>query len=99
MSNQVSEKASSVGANVSTKKTKANYIGYCAKCGSGIEYGIKFCTSCGTPVPQSMIEEAEVKRKLVEEQAVKEAEEKRIAEMQATKETEVEKKRNQLIIL
>lgn len=88
MSNQVSEMASNVVANVSSKKNKSDIMGYCSKCGSGIEYGLKFCTSCGTPVPQEMIAEAEEKKRIAEEQAAKEAEEKLIAEEKAAAEKE-----------
>ena len=48
---------------------KEDIIGYCAKCGKPITYGHKFCISCGTPVPESMIAEAEAARKAAEEAA------------------------------
>ena len=70
--------------------TGANIIGYCAKCGKPVEYGSKFCNSCGTPVPESMIEEAEKAKKEAEERARLEAEEaaRREAEEKARLEAE-----------
>ncbi|MGN0344770.1 MAG: zinc-ribbon domain-containing protein [Lachnospiraceae bacterium] len=91
MSSTVSQMAGSVVANVGNKASKENTIGFCAKCGSPIEYGCKFCTSCGTPVPESMLAEAEAARReaeeakrAAEEAARKEAEERaRLAEEEA----------------
>ena len=99
MSNAVSQMSSAVSQMTSNKSSKINVekpMGYCAKCGSPLEYGSRFCNSCGTPVPESMIEEAERERKeaeekarLAEEAARKEAEEKaRLAEEAARKEAE-----------
>ncbi len=42
-------------------------IGFCQKCGSPIEYGCSFCTSCGTAVPKELIEQAEATKKALEE--------------------------------
>lgn len=82
MSAAVSQMSSAVtnlaGNAISGKRTKdasENTIGFCAKCGSKIEYGCKFCMSCGTPVPESMIAEAEAAKKAAEEAAKKAAEE------------------------
>ena len=76
MSSAVSQMAGSMGAN----SQKTEIIGYCAKCGKGLEYDLKFCTNCGTPVPESLIAEAEEKRRLEEEARRREAE--RQAEIQ-----------------
>ena len=60
ISSAVTQLAGNVAANEGIKRGKNdNTIGFCAKCGSQIEYGSQFCSSCGIPVPQSMIEEAE----------------------------------------
>lgn len=75
MSGAVTKMAGKVVNNINNKPKKENIIGYCAKCGSPIEYGCKFCTSCGTAVPESMIAEAEAARKAAEEAARKAAEE------------------------
>lgn len=90
MSNTVTQIAGNVASNIGNKAQKENVIGYCAKCGSPIVYGCKFCTSCGTPVPESMIAEAEEARKAAEEAARKAAEEaaKKEAEEKARKEAE-----------
>lgn len=88
MSNAVTQIAGNVAGNVSNKVQKENVIGFCSKCGSPIAYDSKFCISCGTPVPESMIAEAEAARKAAEEAARKEAEEKaRAAEEAAGKES------------
>lgn len=63
----------SVVTNMGTKKNQVEIIGYCEKCGGGIEDGFKFCTSCGTAVPETMIAEAEEKR--LEEEQIKREEE------------------------
>lgn len=63
MTNAVTSIAGSVAANVGSKSSKEDVIGYCAKCGKPIAYGCTFCTECGTPVPESMILEAEEARK------------------------------------
>jgi len=101
MSNSVSQLAENVTANVNKNKIpKENIIGYCAKCGSPIVYDNRFCTSCGTPVPESMIAEAEAARKAAEEARIaaeeaarKEAEEKarKEAEEAAKREEEAKK--------
>ena len=67
MSGAVTKMAGKVVNNINNKPKKENIIGYCAKCGSPIQYGCKFCTSCGTAVPESMIAEAEAARKAAEE--------------------------------
>lgn len=61
--------ASNIASNMHNRGPKENVIGYCAKCGSPIEYGCKFCISCGTPVPESMIAEAEAAKRAEEEKA------------------------------
>lgn len=63
MSSAVSQMAGNVVNNINEKNTKTPVIGYCQKCGSGIPFDCRFCTSCGTPVPETMILEAEAKRK------------------------------------
>lgn len=78
MTSAVSQMSSAIVqmAGNKTPQNKTDIIGYCAKCGDAIEYGSRFCNSCGTPVPESMIEEAEKARKEAEEKARQEAEEK-----------------------
>ncbi|MCR5272892.1 MAG: zinc ribbon domain-containing protein [Lachnospiraceae bacterium] len=95
MSSTVTQIAGNVAANVASNVNNINtkgkdIIGYCAKCGSPIEYGNTFCTSCGTPVPQSMIDEAEAAKKEAEEKARREAEEaaRKEAEEKARREAE-----------
>ena len=82
MSATVTQLAGNAVDNAKQKKQKVEYIGYCAKCGSGIEFDCKFCVNCGTPVPKAMIEEA-IARKEVEEKAKLEAEEKARQEAEA----------------
>ena len=79
-SNTMSQMAGNVAGNIRKRTMKEDIIGYCAKCGKPITYGHKFCISCGTPVPESMIAEAEAARKAAEEARREEA--KRIAEEQ-----------------
>lgn len=67
MSSTVSQIAGNVANNIESKNVK-NAIGYCAKCGKPITYGSKFCISCGTPVPQSMIDEAEAAKRAKEQE-------------------------------
>lgn len=68
MSNAVTKIADNISSNVRNRKAMGNdTIGYCGKCGSPIEYGCDFCTSCGTPVPQSMKDEADAERKAATE--------------------------------
>lgn len=97
-SNTMSQMAGNVAGNIRKRTMKEDIIGYCAKCGKPITYGHKFCISCGTPVPESMIAEAEAARKAAEEarraeeakreaEAAKKAEEaKRKAEEEARRE-------------
>ena len=84
-SNTMSQMAGNVAGNIRKRTMKEDIIGYCAKCGKPITYGHKFCISCGTPVPESMIAEAEAARKAEETKRKEEArreEAKRIAEEQ-----------------
>lgn len=84
-SNTMSQMAGNVAGNIRKRTMKEDIIGYCAKCGKPITYGHKFCISCGTPVPESMIAEAEAARKAAEAKRKEEArreEAKRIAEEQ-----------------
>ena len=48
---------SSVISNVTHAQEKKNAIGFCCKCGNPITYGCKFCTTCGTPVLESILAE------------------------------------------
>lgn len=73
MSNVAGSLVESVADNMNQKKLKEDAIGYCSKCGSPITYDCKFCISCGTPVPESMIAEAETARAIAEETARQEA--------------------------
>lgn len=84
-SNTMSQMAGNVAGNIRKRTMKEDIIGYCAKCGKPITYGHKFCISCGTPVPESMIAEAEAARKAAEE-AKREAEAARKAEEAKRKE-------------
>ncbi len=84
ISGVVSQMASNVTSNKKTPKEPV--IGYCQKCGTGIAFGCKFCTSCGTAVPESMIKEAEERKKAEEE-----AEAARIAAEEAEKKEAEEK--------
>ncbi len=96
MSSAMSQLAGNVSNNLNNAKMKKkDVIGFCAKCGSPIEFGSEFCTSCGTPVPKRMIEEAKAARKEAEEAARKKAEEKarREAEEKARREAEEKAKR------
>ena len=76
VSGSVSQLAGNITANANKNRIpQENIIGYCSKCGSPLLFGDKFCTSCGTPIPESMIAEAEAARKAAEEEARKAAEE------------------------
>ena len=87
MSGAVSQFASNVAAGMGGNKKNA--IGFCQKCGAPIEYGNKFCTSCGTLVPESLIAEAEEARRIAEEKARQEEEARqRAAEEKARQEEE-----------
>lgn len=96
-SEKMTHVAGNVADNIRKKTNKEDIIGYCAKCGKPITYGHKFCFSCGTAVPESMIAEAEAARKAeeaarkAEEEARKAEEEKKKAEEEARK---AEEKRN-----
>jgi uncharacterized OB-fold protein len=72
---QMTNVVTDLAENAKSKIHKEDAIGYCSKCGKAITYGSKFCTSCGTPVPESMIQEAEKARAAAEEKARLEAEE------------------------
>lgn len=94
---QNSNAATKVSVSTSNTLPKQDIIGYCYKCGSAIEYGNKFCTSCGTPVSASMIAEAEDLRKAEAEKKEKEeaeakAEAERLAREKSQKEAEEAKK-------
>ena len=100
VSDKVSNMAENIAGNRSNTTQKADVIGYCFKCGKPIVYGCKFCTNCGTPVPESILAEAETAKKEAEEKARiaaeeaarKEAEEKaRIAAEEAARKEAEEK--------
>ena len=59
LSNAVNQLAENAAENTNSKTQKENAIGLCLNCGIPITYGCKFCTSCGNPVPESMLAEAE----------------------------------------
>lgn len=83
---QMSGAVTKLAGNVENKHAvHKDTIGFCSKCGSSIEYGCKFCSSCGAPVPESMIEEAETARREAEEKAKAEAA-RREAEVRAREE-------------
>ncbi len=54
------------------KISQEDTMGYCSKCGSALSFGNKYCTSCGRIVPESVIEEGEIKKKELEEQRAEE---------------------------
>lgn len=83
MSSAVSQMAGNVVSNIAEKNNKAPVIGYCQKCGSGIPYDCKFCTSCGTPVPEELILAAEEKRKAEEASKIAAEEAEKAAKMEA----------------
>lgn len=70
MSSAVTQIAGNVANNADGKISKENVIGYCAKCGSAITYGNKFCALCGTPIPESMLAEAEAAKRAAEERTM-----------------------------
>jgi hypothetical protein len=68
MSKSVTQIASNVASNVATNvatnagnlvKSK-NTMGFCPRCGSPLEKGSRFCSSCGSQVPEFMTGEASV---------------------------------------
>ena len=67
MSSTVKQLAENASTNIGNKMKKEDVIGFCSKCGNPILYGCKFCASCGTAVPESMLAEAEAKRKEAEQ--------------------------------
>ncbi|WP_026518577.1 zinc ribbon domain-containing protein [Butyrivibrio sp. MC2021] len=68
MSDSVSKIAENISANTAKNTVKKeDIIGYCSKCGKPLMIDNRFCTSCGAPVPEDMIAEAEVARKAAEE--------------------------------
>ena len=68
MSSAMSQLAGNAAAIIGNKTQKEDVIGFCTTCGRPIAYGCKFCISCGTPVPESMLAEAEAARKAVEQE-------------------------------
>ena len=54
------------------KYKQEEIIGYCSKCGAAILIDNLYCTSCGCEVPESMIEEGEIKKKELEVQKAEE---------------------------
>ncbi len=84
MSSVVTQLAGNVATNISNRSQKENTIGFCSKCGSSIAYGCKFCTSCGTKIPESILAEADAAKKAAEERERKEVEERtRLAKIEA----------------
>ncbi len=67
ISSVVTQFAGNVASNINNRTNKESTIGFCSKCGSSISYGCKFCTSCGTPVPESMLAEADEAKKAAEQ--------------------------------
>lgn len=77
--NQISDKVTEVSGKVSdiakvtindiTKVAKnENVIGYCSVCGMPLTYDLKFCTKCGEPLPDFMLEKAEARKKEIEKE-------------------------------
>lgn len=62
MSSTVSHIAENVANNVENNSADDN-IGLCIKCGKALKYGNRFCTSCGTPISENILTEAENKKK------------------------------------
>lgn len=87
--------ASNIASNMHNREPKENIIGYCAKCGSPIEYGCKFCISCGAPVPESMLAEAEAAKKAEEEKARAEEEARLRAAEEARRRAEEAKRKEE----
>ncbi|MBR4671374.1 MAG: zinc ribbon domain-containing protein [Butyrivibrio sp.] len=88
MASAVKGLAENVSANVGNGGVpKEDIMGYCAKCGTPLIFGDKFCTSCGRPVPEDIIAEAEEERRAAEE-ARRAAEEARRAEEEARRAAE-----------
>lgn len=103
MTNSVSQMAGEIAKNIKTNKEPV--IGYCQKCGTGIPFDTKFCVSCGHPVPEILIAEAEVARQKAleeariraEEEAARRAEEAaRRLEEEARRKVEEEKKAEEI---
>lgn len=88
---QMSSAVSKIAGNMQMGPAKADVIGYCAKCGQGLEYGLKFCTNCGTPIPESMIEEAKEKKR-EEEAAIRKAEEERIISEEEKRKADIQQR-------
>lgn len=70
----VTQLADNVATNINNNKQKENTIGFCPKCSSPILHGNKFCTTCGMPVPESMLAEAVLAGKEAEEAERRDAE-------------------------
>lgn len=90
---RVSSAVSQVIAKVTGKAVKESVpqediMGYCFKCGTAIVFGDEFCTSCGWPVPEAFIAEAEEERRAAEEARRAEEEAIRAAEEAARREAE-----------
>lgn len=69
---QMTSAVNKLTSNVSNKIADEDKIGFCSKCGTVLMYGSKFCTSCGTGIPASVLEEAEFRRKELLEKQVAE---------------------------
>lgn len=67
VSNKVTTIAGETISDISKSIKKEDIIGYCVKCGSALTYDSKFCTKCGEPLPDSLKEKAELRKKQIEE--------------------------------
>jgi hypothetical protein len=59
MTNEVNKLVSNITSNAGDKRK--DRIGFCSKCGASLTYGSKFCSSCGTKIPENILEKAEKK--------------------------------------
>ncbi len=54
-SQNVTKTAGDVMKTISSNTPQSNVIGYCPNCGEPITAGNKFCASCGSPVPEDLL--------------------------------------------
>lgn len=84
VSNKVVNIAEDTISDISKAVKKEDVIGYCTRCGSALTYDSKFCTKCGEPLPESLKEKAELRKKQIEDEKANIA-----ATVNNTKETKV----------
>ncbi len=64
VSSSETKAAGDIAGNMGDKAARKNAIGFCQKCGAPIAPKSHFCTSCKTPVPESLIAGGESEKKL-----------------------------------